>query len=62
MNASGETAIMFKWIFWIFVLLWLCCGLAAAHWLGDHRWSIILWGPASLAEAYNDNPMSYPGP
>ena len=53
---------MFKWIFWIFVLLWLCCGLAAAHWMDDHLWATILWGPVSLAEAYNDHPMSDPGP
>jgi hypothetical protein len=30
--------------------------------MGDHRWKTIAWGPVSLAEAYNDNPLSYPGP
>jgi hypothetical protein len=53
---------MLKWIFWIFVFLWLCCGFGAAHILGDHSWQTIGWGPVSLAKAYNDNPVSYPGP
>lgn len=42
--------------------VWLLCGFAGARWLGDHRFKTIALGPISLAKAYNDNPISYPGP
>jgi hypothetical protein len=45
-----------------FGALWLLCGWGGAHWLGDHRLKTIALGPISLAKAYNDNPVSYPGP
>jgi hypothetical protein len=51
-----------KYAIGLFAFIWLMCGLAAASWEHDHSFKTIAWGPVSLAEAYNDNPVSYPGP
>ncbi len=51
-----------KWFLGLALFFWLGCGLIAAHWLGDHRLETIARGPISLAKAYNDNPVDYPGP
>jgi hypothetical protein len=51
-----------KWAIGIIIFLWLLCGVIGASWLGVHDWKTILRGPITLARAYNDNPVSYPGP
>ena len=46
-----------------FVLfIWLLCGLTGAWWLGDMHWKPIARGPITLIKAFNDRPVSYPGP
>jgi hypothetical protein len=46
------------------LFFWLICGLAGAWWLDeldkDHLKTIAL-GPISLARAFNENPVTYPG-
>jgi len=44
------------------VFLWILCGFAGAWWLGDTNWKQIAKGPITLIKAFNDNPVSYPGP
>jgi hypothetical protein len=47
------------------VVLWLLCGLVGAWWMegsDNLHWKTIARGPISLVEAYNENPMTYPGP
>ena len=51
-----------KWLVGLAVSVWLICGLIGAWWLGSMHIETIAKGPMSLAKAYNDNPMSYPGP
>jgi len=54
-----------KFAFGVIVFLWVLCGLLGAWWLGDldaDHWKVIAKGPISLAEAYNENPPTYPGP
>jgi hypothetical protein len=50
-----------KWFLGLALFFWVCCGVLGARWLGDHRWQVIAKGPISLAKAYNDNPIDYPG-
>ena len=46
-----------------FVLfVWLLCGVAGAWWAGDRGWKPIAKGPITLIKAFNDNPVTYPGP
>jgi hypothetical protein len=58
----GYAGIAMKLAIGLFVVLWLLCGWAAASWMHDHSFKTIALGPISLAQAYNDNPVSYPGP
>ena len=51
-----------RWLVGLAVSVWLICGLIGAWWLGSMHIETIAKGPISLAKAYNDNPMSYPGP
>lgn len=51
-----------KWAIGFLAFFWAGCGLLGANWLGNHHWQTIARGPMSLAKAYNDNPISYPGP
>jgi len=51
-----------KLLIGIAVFIWLLCGLAGGWRLGDHHWKTIAKGPISLAKAFNDNPVTYPGP
>jgi hypothetical protein len=57
--------IAMKWFVGFVLVVWLLCGLAGAWILdgpGHMRFKTIAKGPISLAKAYNDNPVSYPGP
>jgi hypothetical protein len=45
--------------------IWFLCGFAGAWWLdglGEMRFKTILRGPISLVRAFNENPVTYPGP
>lgn len=44
------------------VVIWLACGLLGAWRLGDMRFETILRGPIAMVKAFNDVPVSYPGP
>lgn len=49
----------------IAVVLWLLCGAAGAWRVGhldSHHWKAIARGPITLAEALDEDPVSYPGP
>lgn len=53
---------MKRTVFFIALIFWLICGFAGAWWLGDHHWKTIARGPLSLVKAFNENPVTYPGP
>jgi hypothetical protein len=44
------------------LLFWLICGLGGAWRLGDMHWKQIAKGPITLIKAFNENPVTYPGP
>ena len=49
----------------VIVFLWLLCGLSGAWRLGkldSEHWKDIARGPITLAEAFNEKPVTYPGP
>ena len=54
-----------KLFFVLAVVVWLICGLTGA-WMLDGRdglhWKAVAWGPVTLAKAFNEKPVSYPGP
>jgi len=54
-----------KFAFAVLVFIWVLCGCIGAWW-NDHlnaaHWKEIAKGPITLAQAYNDNPPTYPGP
>lgn len=51
-----------KWFVGLALFFWIGCGLLGASWMHNHDWKVIAKGPISLAKAYNDNPINYPGP
>jgi hypothetical protein len=54
-----------KWAVGILVFIWLLSGLIGAWMLGElntDHWKAIGKGPITLGKAFNDNPVSYPGP
>jgi len=44
------------------LFVWLLCGVTGAWWLDDMHWKPIAKGPITLIKAFNDSPVSYPGP
>jgi hypothetical protein len=42
--------------------IWLICGLAGGWMMGDLHWKPIAKGPITLAKAFRDDPVTYPGP
>jgi hypothetical protein len=47
------------------VFIWVICGLSGAWRLGEldsHHWKSIAKGPITLARAFSEKPVSYPGP
>lgn len=49
----------------IVLFIWFLCGLVGAWRLDDldlDHWQTIARGPITLAKAFNDKPVSYPGP
>ncbi len=54
-----------KLAFGILVFIWLLCGLIGAWWLDEldsQHLEQIAKGPFTLAQAFNDDPVTYPGP
>lgn len=49
----------------VLVFIWTLCGLIGA-WrldkLDADDWKTVARGPLSLAESFNENPVTYPGP
>jgi hypothetical protein len=46
------------------IVLWLICGLAGAWRLDEldsRHWKAVARGPITLAEAFNQAPVTYPG-
>jgi len=49
----------------IAVALWLLCGVGGAWRLDEldrDHWKAIARGPITLAKAFDEDPVSYPGP
>ena len=46
----------------VLIFIWFICGFFGAMRLGDMRFKTILRGPITMAKAFNDDPVSYPGP
>lgn len=47
------------------IIFWLICGVAGAWRLeggGDMHFMTIAKGPFTLVKAFNENPVTYPGP
>jgi len=42
--------------------IWFLCGFVGAWWLDDLHFQKIARGPITLAKAFNEEPVSYPGP
>ena len=42
--------------------IWFLCGFVGAWWLDDLHFQKIVRGPITLAKAFNEEPVSYPGP
>jgi hypothetical protein len=53
---------LMKLLIGFLVVIWLACGLLGAWRLGDMRFKTISRGPIALVKAFNDAPVSYPGP
>ncbi|MFL6721816.1 MAG: hypothetical protein ACJ8FT_08460 [Sphingomonas sp.] len=51
-----------KWFLRFAVFFWFLCGLLGAWWLDDHHFKTIARGPLTLARAFNEKPVTYPGP
>jgi hypothetical protein len=52
-------------VFYILLFFWLICGVAGA-WMLEGRsnmhWKTIAYGPLTLVRAFNEKPITYPGP
>ena len=46
----------------VLMIVWLACGLFGAWRLDDMRLKSVLLGGVTLARAFNDAPVTYPGP
>ena len=54
-----------KWAVGVLVFIWLLSGLIGAWMLGElnaDHWKAIGKGPITLGKAFNDDPVSFPGP
>ena len=51
-----------KLLIGILIFIWFACGLIGAWRLNDMRLSTIVRGPIAMVKAFNDAPVSYPGP
>ena len=48
----------------VLIFIWLLCGVAGAWMLGESsvHWKTIAKGPITLAKAFQEDPVTYPGP
>ena len=49
----------------VMIFVWILCGFIGAwrlEGLGDMHFKSIARGPLTLVKAFNDNPVTYPGP
>ena len=51
-----------KLLIGILIFIWFACGLFGAWRLDDMRFKTVIRGPLTMAKAFNDAPVSYPGP
>jgi hypothetical protein len=54
-----------KLAFGFLVGIWMICGLVGAWMLDDldaDHWKVVGKGPFTLARAFNEHPVTYPGP
>jgi hypothetical protein len=54
-----------KLLFGVLVFIWVLCGAVGAWWIEDldaAHWKVVARGPFALAAAFNDQPVTYPGP
>ena len=51
-----------KLLIGISIFIWFACGLFGAWRLDDIRFKTVIRGPITMAKAFNDAPVSYPGP
>ena len=57
----GEEGAM-KLLIVVLLIVWLACGLFGAWRLDDMRPKPILLGALTMAKAFSDAPVTYPGP
>lgn len=51
-----------KWLLGLLVVVWFVCGLLGAWRLHDMHLKTIARGPLTMVKAFNDAPVTYPGP
>jgi len=51
-----------KLLIGVLIFIWFACGTFGAMRLGDMRSKTILRGPITMARAFSEDPVSYPGP
>jgi hypothetical protein len=51
-----------KLLIGILIFVWFACGLFGAWRLHDTRLKTIARGPITMAKAFTDEPVTYPGP
>ena len=51
-----------KLLIGILIFVWFACGLFGAWRLGDMSLKKRARGPITMAKAFNDDPVTYPGP
>lgn len=62
-SPGGEGALRLAVI--VAVIMWLICGLAGSAMLagpGGIHWKAVAKGPITLVRAFNEEPVTYPGP
>jgi hypothetical protein len=61
----GSKGVAMKLFIAFAVFVWLVCGFAGAwrlEGLDELHWKTIALGPISLVKAFNEDPITYPGP
>lgn len=54
-----------KLAFGVLVFIWIICGAVGAWMLDDvdtAHWKLVAKGPFTLAKAFDEKPVTYPGP
>jgi hypothetical protein len=62
---ASRTEVAMKLFLGFVIFFWLLCGLIGAWRLDDldvDHWKTIARGPISLVHAFNEKPVTYPGP